>query len=242
MNFDVQFCREPDIIKVIKIQGDFVMIRIEFEKELEDLHMELIKMATMVEQSIEKAIEALHTLDKEKAVRILKNDDVIDEQEKVIERKCLNLIARQQPLAKDLRFISTTLKIITDLERIADQSSDIAELTIKMGGQKLIKPLVDIPAMAEKTRRMVKDSINAYVSGNVELAEKVCKDDDIIDDYFTKIILDLVNIMKNDNSTVEQAINLMFVAKYLERMSDHATNISEWVIFNVTGEHIDPTE
>ena len=220
------------------------MIRIEFEKELEELHMDLIKMAILVEQSIEKAIEALDTLNKEKAIRILKNDDAIDEQEKIIERKCLNLIARQQPIAKDLRFISTTLKIITDLERIADQSADIADLVIKMNGQKLIKPLVDIPAMAEKTRKMVKESINAYVSSNTELAEKVCKEDDIVDDYFTKIVLDLINIIKNDNSYVDQATNLMFVAKYLERMSDHATNICEWVIFNVTGEHInlDPTE
>ena len=213
-----------------------MVTRIVFEKELKDLHIELLKMCGMVEESIERTIEALNKKDAKIAHEVFANDDVIDEQEKIIERKCLNIIARQQPLAKDLRFVSTTLKIITDLERIADQSADIAEITLRIIDQPYIKPLVDIPKMAEFTRFMVKESIDAYVSEDVELARKVCNDDNIVDDLFIKITLDLVNIMKADSNTVDQAINLMFVAKYLERMSDHATNIGEWVIYNVTGE------
>ena len=213
-----------------------MVTRILFEKELEDLHMELIKMGGMVEESIERTIEALNKKDAKIAREVFANDDVIDEQEKIIERKCLNVIARQQPLAKDLRFISTTLKIITDLERIADQSADIAEITLRMIDEPYIKPLIDIPKMAEFTRIMVKESIDAYVQDDIVLARKVCNDDNIVDDLFIKITLDLVHIMKADSNTVDQAINLMFVAKYLERMSDHATNIGEWVIYNITGE------
>ena len=149
----------------------------------------------------------------------------------------MNLIARQQPLAKDLRTISTALKIITDMERIADHSSDIAEITIRMAHEKYIKPLIDIPKMAELAKQMVNKSIDAYVKQDIELAQNVCESDDEVDDLFYKIILELVSIMKNDPQTVEQAIDFMFIAKYLERMADHATNIGEWVVFNVTGEH-----
>lgn len=123
------------------------------------------------------------------------------------------------------------------MERIADHSSDIAEITIRMANEKYVKPLIDIPKMAELAKQMVNKSIDAYIRQDVVLAQKVCDSDDEIDELFFKIILDLINIMKNDSQTVEQAINFMFIAKYLERMADHATNISEWVVFSVTGEH-----
>lgn len=208
-----------------------------FDQELEDLHMDLIKMGSLVEESIENTIIALKKQDVALAREIFRNDDIIDDLERKIEKRCLTLIARQQPLAKDLRTISTALKIITDMERIADHSADIAEITIRMANEKYIKPLIDIPKMAELARQMVNKSIDAYVKQDIELAQAVCNSDDAVDDLFFKIILELINIMKNDPQTVEQAINFMFIAKYLERMADHATNISEWVVFNVTGEH-----
>ncbi|MCX7711219.1 MAG: phosphate signaling complex protein PhoU [Clostridia bacterium] len=208
-----------------------------FDKELDDLHLDLIKMGSLVEESIENTILALKKQDVELARKIFKNDDVIDDMESKIERNCFNLIARQSPLAKDLRTISTALKIITDMERIADHSADIAEITIRMANEKYIKPLIDIPKMAELAKIMVNKSIDAYIRQDVELAQKVCDSDDEVDDLFHKIILELTNIMKNDPQTIEQATNFMFIAKYLERMADHATNISEWVVYNVTGEH-----
>ncbi len=208
-----------------------------FDQDLEDLHLDLIKMGSMVEESIDNTIMALKKQDVELAKAIFKNDDLIDEMEKKIEKRCLNLIARQHPIARDLRTISTTLKIITDIERIGDHSADIAEITIRMANEKYIKPLIDLPKMADKAKKMVNSSIDSYVKQDVELAKKVCASDDEVDELFFKIILELINIMKNDSRTIEQAINLMFTAKYLERMADHATNIAEWVVYNVTGEH-----
>jgi phosphate transport system protein len=213
------------------------MTRHLFEKELESLHLELIKMGSLVEESIDNTIIALKKQDVTMAKRIFNNDDIIDDMEKKIERICLTLIATQQPLAKDLRSISTVLKIITDMERIADHSSDIAEITIRMASEKYIKPLIDIPKMAELARIMVNKSIDAYIKQDMDLAMEVCNSDDAVDDLFSKITLELINLMKNDSATIEQGIDLMLIAKYLERMADHATNIGEWVVFNITGEH-----
>lgn len=214
-----------------------MVTRHSFDQGLDDLHRELIKMGSLVEESIDNTIQALKKQDVELARQVFLNDDIIDDLEQAIEKKCMNLIARQQPLAKDLRTISTALKIITDMERIADHSSDIAELTLRMANVKYIKPLIDIPRMAEMAKQMVNKSIDAYVRQDIKLAQEVCASDDDVDDLFNKILLELVNIMKNSPEAVEQAIDFMFIAKYLERMADHATNIGEWVVFNVTGEH-----
>lgn len=214
-----------------------MVTRHSFDQGLDDLHLDLINMGSLVEESIDNTILALKKQDVELARKIFRNDDIIDELEQRIEKKCMNLIARQQPLAKDLRTISTALKIITDMERIADHSADIAEITIRMANTKYIKPLIDIPKMAELAKQMVNRSIDAYIKQDIKLAEEVCASDDDVDELFNKIILELINIMKNDPTTVEQGTDFMFIAKYLERMADHATNISEWVVFNVTGEH-----
>jgi phosphate transport system protein len=208
-----------------------------FDRELNELHIDMIKMGSLVEKSIENTIIALKNHDIELARKVFRDDDLIDDFEQKIERRCLNLIARQQPLAKDLRTISAALKIITDMERIADHSSDIAEITIRMAREKYIKPLIDIPRMADLARKMVNKSIDAYVKQDVKIAKNVCSSDDEVDDLFFKIVLEMINIMKNNTQSIEQAINFMFIAKYLERMADHATNISEWVVYNVTGEH-----
>jgi len=214
-------------------------VRQYFDKELEELHLQLIEMGKLVADSIDKTITALKEQDIELAKEIFAGDNVVDDMEKAIERRCLNLIARQQPIAKDLRKISAALKMITDLERIADHSADISELTIRMANDKYIKPLIDLPKMAEVAKNMVNQAIEAYVSQNIELAKTVCSSDDEVDALFLKIVFDLTNIMKERSETVEQAVDLMFIAKYLERMADHATNIGEWVIFIDTGEHKD---
>jgi len=214
-------------------------LRIRFMEELEELHKELVRFASYVEESIDRAIIALKSQDTTLAAKIIKDDDIADEMEKKLERMCINLIAKHQPLANDLRTISTTLKILTDLERIADHSSDISELTIRLSNENYVKPLVDIPKMAQTARKMVTKSIDAFINNNTALAGEVCSSDDEVDALFNIIILELINLMKDSPDKVEQCIDLMFIAKYLERMGDHATNIAEWTIFNVTGEHAD---
>lgn len=214
-----------------------MVARVVFEKELNNLHNELHDFGRMVEDAIDKTIIALMNQDTSLAQEIMHFDDNIDSKEKHIERLCLMIIATQQPLAKDLRNVSTALKIITDMERIGDHASDISELTLRHVGKKYIKPLVDLPKMAEIARGMVKSSLNAYVTGDIELAKKTICDDDIVDDLFTKITLDLISLMKNDSNVIDQAIDLMLITKYFERIGDHATNIAEWAIYNTTGDY-----
>jgi phosphate transport system protein len=194
-------------------------------------------MGSLIEEAINNTILSLKNQDIELAEKILKNDDEIDDLEKKIERICISLIARQHPLAKDLRKVSTALKIITDMERIADHSSDIAEIIIKMAKEKYIRPLIDIQKMAELAKFMVQKSIDSYIKQDVNLAMEVCGSDDSVDDLFNKIVLELINVMRNEPKNVEQGIDFMFIAKYIERIGDHATNIAEWVVYNITGKH-----
>lgn len=213
------------------------MTRNSFDQELAALQLDMIEMGSLVEEAIEKTIQALLNHDQELAQKIHDDDDIIDDLEKKIERQCLNLIARQQPLAKDLRTIGAALKIITDMERIGDHAADIAEITMEMAREKYIKPLVDIPKMADCVKSMVKEIIDSYLRQDVDLAKSVCQRDDKVDQLYDRIKLELIVIMKNNPQTVEQAIKLILIAKYLERMADHATNIGEWVAYCVTGVH-----
>lgn len=208
-----------------------------FTIELESLHMDMLKMAGMVEDSIEKIIVALKNQDINLAKSILQDDDNVDSMEKSIEKTCVSLIEKHHPKEKDLRMISSALKIITDLERIADHSSDIAEITIDMCGEKNLKSLLDIPKMAELARQMVRQAIDSYVRQDVDIAKKVCISDDEVDGLFEQIIIELKSLMKQNPETVDQSVHFLLIAKYLERMADHATNISEWVIFSQTGIH-----
>lgn len=207
------------------------------DKELNELNNLLINMGELVEKSINNTIIALETQDIEHAQKIFNDDDKIDELEQKIEKLCLKVIATQQPIAADLRRISTILKVITDMERIADHSSDIAEMTIQMINTKYDTSLAKIIQMSNLAKKMVHDAIDSYIKQDVKLAMKVCSSDDDVDNLFLEITIELANSMKDDRNIVEQSINLMFIAKYLERMADHATNIAEWVVYNVTGEH-----
>lgn len=209
-----------------------------YNHELETLRQEILKMGTRVEEAIGQAVKSLTQQDLEMAKTVMAGDDEIDHMESDIEDKCMLLIARQQPLARDLRIIGTGLKITTDLERVGDHAFDIAKITLSIGKQPLIKPLVDIPRMSEMAQKMLKDSLNAYINLDITLAEQVCADDDAVDVLYHQTFRELLTYMMEDPSTIKQATQLLFVARYLERVADHATNIGEWVIYLVTGQRM----
>ena len=171
------------------------------------------------------------------AGKIIKEDDLFDQMDLKLETDCIKLIALQQPLAKDLRVISTVLKTSTDLERIADHSTNIAEITIRIGEAQLIKPLIDIPEMAKAVENMVREGLKAFVDRDADQAKEVCLQDDIIDRLYEDLFLELTDLIKKetDREIIIQIMNLLFVARFLERVGDHATNIGERVIYLVTG-------
>lgn len=212
-------------------------MRSRFDKELENLNLELIKMGSLIEDSIETSARALIEQDLSLIKKVNEYEIEIDEMEKTIESHCLKLLLQQQPVASDLRIISTALKIITDMERIGDNAEDIAEIAKYLVGQKYIKDLVHIPQMSEATIYMVRKSIDAFVNKDKELALEVCKYDDVVDDLFRVVKTELIEKIYEDKVHGEQAMDLLMIAKYFERIGDHAQNIAEWVIFSITGEH-----
>ena len=213
-----------------------------FDKALEEHQQAILRMGSLVEQAIYKAVHSLATQNVEEAKEVISGDNSIDQMELEIEDKCLKLIATQQPIASDLRKISTGFKIITDLERMADLAVDIAKVTRRLNGEALIKPLVDIPRMAALAQQMVKDSLDAYVRSDVNLAGKFEEKDDEIDHLYDQIFRELLVFMMQDPRTITQATYLLFVGRYIERIADHATNITERVIYMVTGERPEKTE
>lgn len=212
-------------------------MRNKFETQLEELNRELIHMGALVEESIDSAVKALCNQDKEEARKAIAFDRKIDYKEKEIEDLCLKLILQQQPVARDLRQISAALKMITDMERIGDQAADISDIAIFLAEEKYIKSLETIPEMAGATIRMVTGSIDAFVKSDLELARSVIDSDDIVDDLFVKVKDDLIALVHQNPDNGRQAMDLLMVAKYFERIGDHAVNIAEWVVFSITGEH-----
>ena len=207
-----------------------------FDQSLKVLQQDILRMGSLVETAIAQAVEALAKQDVELAQKVIDGDAQIDELEDQIEALCLKLIATQQPMAKDLRRISAGFKIITDLERMADYAEDIAKVAKKIASQPLIKPLIDIPRMALLAQKMVKESLDAYVQEDVDLACRMAKDDDQVDSLHNQVFRELLVYMMEDPKTITQATYLLFVSRYLERIADHATNIGEDVIYLVTGE------
>ena len=214
-------------------------MRNRFERQLEQLNNEMIEMGAMIETAIEKAVTALVTQNVEKAKEAIAVDNEIDHQEREIENLCLKLLLQQQPVARDLRQISSALKMITDMERIGDHASDISEITIMLANEPYIKRLDHIQEMAKETMEMLVNAVDAYVEKNMEKAQEVITHDDIVDDLFQKVKEELVQIIHENPNNGEQAADLLLIAKYFERIGDHATNISEWVIFSITGTHPD---
>lgn len=211
-------------------------IRQNYDQELEQLRQSLLNMGMAVARAIDDAVTSLARQDVELARQVMEYDDQIDQMEIDIEDKCMVLIARQQPIARDLRIIGTGLKITTDLERMGDHAYDIAEITLEMANRPLIKPLVDIPRMAQMAQKMLKDALNAYIMLDISLAEQVCLNDDEVDNIYYQVFRELLTYMMEDPKTITQATRLIFVARYLERVADHATNIAEWTIYLVTGQ------
>jgi phosphate transport system protein len=213
-------------------------MRQSYDQELEGLRAELLRMGDLVGKAIEDAVQSLAKQDEALARKVIAGDDIIDQLEIDIEDKCMVLIARQQPLARDLRIISTGLKITTDLERMGDHAFDIAKVTLRLAKQPLIKPLVDIPRMARMAQQMLKESLEAYMTLDIALAERVCLADNEVDDLYQQVFRELLTYMMEDQRTIGQATQLIFVGRYLERIADHATNIAEWVIYLVTGQRL----
>ena len=212
-------------------------MRSKFDEQLKTLNEEMMYMGSMIEESIQKAIEAFIHQDADSAKAIMEGDSEIDREQKKIESLCFNLLMQQQPVARDLRTISAAMKMVTDMERIGDHATDISEITIALADKSYIKKLEHIQQMAKETMIMLVKSIEAFVNKDIEEADSVIERDDVVDDLFSKVKTELVQMIHENVDVGEQATDLLMVAKYLERIGDHATNISEWVIFSITGTH-----
>lgn len=211
------------------------MMRQQFIAQLDELNKNVIKMGSILELSTTEMIIALDTLDVDKAKEIIARDDEIDQLEQEIERECINIIAKQQPLATDLREITSIMKIITDIERIADQCADISEYIIRLSKMANVKKPSNLNDMILAMKHMVIETIDAFVEKDLDKAKEVISEDDIIDDYFDKISEQISQMMKSDPGSVEEGICYLMIIKYIERMADHSTNIAEWIKFIVTG-------
>ena len=208
-----------------------------FDQQLKMLSEELTHMGSLCETAIASAAEALKKHDLVLARRAISADQAIDQEEREIERLCLKLLLQQQPVARDLRQISSALKMITDMERIGDQAADISEIVLYMSETGLIPELHDIGNMAQATSSMVKRSVEAYANRDLELAAQVIRDDDQVDAMFESVKKELIQMIAGNPACGEQALDLLMIAKYLERIGDHATNIAEWVEFSILGRH-----
>ena len=204
-----------------------------FQKELEKLKENLLRMAALVEKVISDAVQSLMKRDSELAQKTITSDDAINDLEIVIEEMCLKLLALRQPMAIDLRFITAAMKIVTDLERMGDQAVNIAERAISLNQEPQLKPYIDVPRMAEIVQSMVKDVLDAFVKQDSKLARSVCERDDLVDGLNDQVFRELLTYMISDSKTITRAVHLMIVSRCLERIADHATNIAEDVIFMV---------
>ncbi len=210
-----------------------------FDEQMKQLHEKLTEMGAHCEQAIDLAAKALTTGDPALAEQVLSTDGEIDQAERDIEALCLKLLLHQQPVARDLRQISAALKMITDMERIGDQASDIAQMLPYVRQQKW-QDSEQISGMASETIRMVTGSVDAYVRQDLALASAVIEQDDVVDNYFNQVKQSLIRRMLEHPEEAELALDLMMIAKYFERIGDHATNIAEWVVFSLTGRHESP--
>lgn len=213
-------------------------MRSNFQNQLDSINTGLIDMVKLVEESVDLSVQGLIDIDKEKAKKVIRMDNDIDKKEYEIEEECLHLFALQSPLAKDLRFNISILKIITDLERIGDYSVNIAKIVLEMTKDEHIKPLVDIPKMMNVSKEMLELSIKSYIEKDSELAKKVITMDDILDDLYELICIDILKLAKDNQDVLKESINLLFVGRYLERIGDHIVNICERIIYITSGEKV----
>jgi len=212
-------------------------MRNRFEEQLGLLNRELLAMGALIERSIKSATQALLKQDVDAARDAIGFDNEVDQKERDIEALCLKLLLQQQPVAGDLRLISAALKMITDMERIGDQAADISEIVVHLAGAPYIKKLEHLPLMADTAVNMVSESLDAYIAKDLELVRKVITMDDVIDDLFNIIKNELIELIRTDAACGTQAMDLLMIAKYFERIGDHAQNIAEWVEYSITGRH-----
>ena len=210
----------------------------QFDTELNDIREKLLEMGGKVEVMLANAMQSLVERDTELAEKTIAFDHEINRLEMVIDEKCLEVLARRQPAARDLRFITLALKIVTDLERIGDQCANIAKRAKELNQEPSLKPYIDMPRMAQAASDMVKEALDAFVRGDEALAIKVCEDDQFVDDLNEQIQRELLTFMMGDPSTITRAIKINHISKCLERIADHATNVAEMVIFMVKGKDI----
>ncbi|NLU49900.1 MAG: phosphate signaling complex protein PhoU [Syntrophomonadaceae bacterium] len=215
------------------------MSRAEYSKELAHLQGELLKMGTLVEELIYKAVKSMVQKDQDLAEEVIRTDDVVDDLTLEIEQKCLSLIALQQPMAKDLRMIGTALRIIIDLERIADYAEGLAKITIRLMDQSYMKPLIDIPRMGDIASDMLRKTMKSYVEEDTTLSWSLIEDERIMDGLYNQVFHELLAYMMADPKTINQATSLLLAAGHLERMADHITNVGEMVIYMVEGTRVD---
>lgn len=215
-----------------------VHISASYDMELNDLRTRILAMGGKVEMMIAGSIKALVDRDTPLAEQVIAQDHEVNTLEVAVDEKCLELLALRQPAARDLRFITLALKIVTDLERIGDQCANIAKRVRELNVDPPLKPYIDLPRMAQWTETMLKESLDAFVRGDAELAIKVCGDDNFVDDLNVQIQRELLTYMIEDPQTISRAMRLTYISKYLERIADHATNIAEMVIFMVKGKDI----
>jgi phosphate transport system protein len=215
-----------------------VMIQRHFDEELSDLKTKLLRMAGQAEDQIDKALTALVTRDSALARQVIERDHEVNALDVEIDEESIRLLALHQPAARDLRLVTTAMKISTELERISDLAENVCERAIELNEEPQLKPYIDIPMMGKMARMMVKQSIDAFVKEDAMLARKVLTDDDFVDDLMEQLFRELLSYMIEDTRTISRAIRLSFIAKYLERMADHATNIAELVVYLVEGKII----
>ena len=212
------------------------MARIELDRDLQKMCDELLSLGNMVEKAISKSVDSLRFRDLPQAKEVISEDDAIDKKRFAIEETCINLIAMQQPIATDLRLILATLHIAEELERMGDYAEGIAKISLMMGDEAPLKPLIDIPRMADLAKSMLQESLSAYIQEDVEKALKVCQDDDDVDAIYDQVYRELLTFMIQDQESVQRATYLLWVAHNLERIADRSTNIAERVTFLVTGD------
>ena len=216
-----------------------MIIRNKFDVELEDLNLDLIRMGARAEETITKVVSVIENCDMEGAKEIIEDDDLVDAMARQIESRSMKLIMKQQPVAKDLRMISTALKMITDIERICDQAADISEITLCVCKEIVIEKPKHIPKMGKTTAQMVHMAVESYVHRDMELAEKVIEMDNEVDRLYDVVKNELLEMAIRDKDKIDQIVDFLMIAKYLERIGDHAENIAEWTVFSETGVHKD---
>lgn len=218
------------------------MIRSQFEERLKELHQHLLTMGMQVEEAVHHAVKSLVDKDVALAQEVVEGDRAINDAEIKIEKICFTLIALQQPVGSDLRRIATTLKVSTDLERMADHAVSIAKTTIRLKGETYAKPLIDIPKMGELVKEMVHDVLSAYIHMDKEAAAAIAKKDDVVDKYYKTIFTDLIELMNKDKAWITQATHLLLTAQFLERIGDYVTNICESIVYMASGEVVELNE